>query len=101
MYRWKPYDSAKMIDKNNPREEPQKKNDHCLDSSRYFFSFMPDLKPLKNNRKLGLTKDEVAAMMGVGTTFDPRRPYQTDPQLDKNNSESQIYIINETVGGEW
>lgn len=44
-YKRAQYATAKLREKNNKKEEPQKKNDHGIDSSRYFFSFMPDLNP--------------------------------------------------------
>lgn len=43
-YRWKTWSSAKLRDENNVFEEPHKKDDHAVDSARYFFSFMPELK---------------------------------------------------------
>lgn len=44
-YAFKTYTSPKIADRNNVREEPNKKNDHTPDSARYFFSFMPYIKP--------------------------------------------------------
>lgn len=43
--RWKTYTSRKMQFDNNKKEEIHKKDDHAPDSARYFFSFMPDLRP--------------------------------------------------------
>lgn len=87
-YRWKTYTSPKMEDLNNKREEPHKKNDHAIDSCRYLFTFMPDLKPLDLNQKSPVssqTKKDVAAIMQPGTTVDERRlkvyPWQIDPNL--------------------
>lgn len=40
-YAFKIYTSPKIADRNNVREEPNKKNDHTMDSSGYFFTFMP------------------------------------------------------------
>lgn len=42
-YRWKTYTSGKIADMNNRREEPQKKDDHGIDSCGYFFNLMPRL----------------------------------------------------------
>lgn len=42
-YRWKQYESSKLRDRNNLQDQPQKKDDHAIDSSRYLFNFMPDL----------------------------------------------------------
>lgn len=51
-YSFKIFTSPKIADRNNVREEPNKKNDHTPDSSRYFFSFMPFIGPeVKNERK--------------------------------------------------
>lgn len=40
-YAFKIHISAKVADRNNKREEPNKKNDHAMDSCGYFFTFMP------------------------------------------------------------
>lgn len=45
--RWKTYSSSKLNDSQNRQEEVHKKNDHAFDSSRYFFTIMPDLSPEK------------------------------------------------------
>lgn len=42
-YKRSQYATQKLRDKNNAKEEPEKKNDHAIDSARYFFSFQPDL----------------------------------------------------------
>lgn len=44
---WKTHLSPKIADRNNVREEPNKKNDHAMDSSGYFFTMMPYLGPQK------------------------------------------------------
>jgi hypothetical protein len=45
-YSFKIYHSAKIADRNNVREEPNAKNNHAMDSSGYFFNFMPRLTNL-------------------------------------------------------
>jgi PBSX family phage terminase large subunit len=50
-YAFKIFTSPKIADRNNVREEPNKKNDHCPDACRYFFSFMPWLGPEEKNTK--------------------------------------------------
>lgn len=42
-YAYKAYYSAKIADRNNPQEIPNKKNDHAMDSVGYFYTFMPYL----------------------------------------------------------
>lgn len=44
--RWKSWASRKQQSENNPYEQIHKKDDHACDSARYFFSFMPELKPI-------------------------------------------------------
>lgn len=43
--RWKTFASRKMQFEQNAQEKIHKKDDHLCDSARYFFSFLPDLKP--------------------------------------------------------
>lgn len=61
-YAFKIFNSPKIADRNNVREEPNKKNDHCPDSCRYFYSFMPWLTPevknLAKNKSLTITNPE-------------------------------------------
>lgn len=45
------YNSPKIADRNNPREQPNKKKDHTMDSSGYFFNYMPHLGPEIKNKK--------------------------------------------------
>ncbi len=43
-YRWEPWANKKMKAKNNPKDKPMKKDDHSIDSTRYLFSTIPDLR---------------------------------------------------------
>jgi len=43
--RWQTWASKKAQEENNPRDKIHKKDDHATDAARYFFSFMPDLRP--------------------------------------------------------
>lgn len=49
--RWATYDSTKMTYDRNRKEEIHKKDDHAADSARYFFTLMPDLRPINTIRK--------------------------------------------------
>ena len=52
-YSFKIFTSPKIADRNNVREEPNKKDDHAMDSAGYFFTFMPYLQPqLKKPTKI-------------------------------------------------
>lgn len=44
-YSFKIFNSPKIADRNNVIEQPNKKNDHAVDSCRYFFTLMPQLVP--------------------------------------------------------
>lgn len=105
-YRFKSVLSPKLRDRSNVLEEPLKKDDHACDSARYFFSFMPDLTPIKPGEKTPLTREQVAAMMGPGTTTDIRRDYRIDTNFERRRREhipenTIITDIDEYMGGEW
>jgi phage terminase large subunit len=51
-YSFKTYTSGKIADRNNKREEPNKKNDHAMDSCGYFFTFMPYITPQTKQLKV-------------------------------------------------
>lgn len=51
-YSFKIYTSSKIADRNNKREEPNKKNDHAMDSCGYFFTFVPYLTPEQKRLKV-------------------------------------------------
>lgn len=64
------YDSAKKAFDSNKREEVHKKDDHAFDSSRYFFTFMPDLAPsveevmeIKKEQGVHLTYEQTMSML--------------------------------------
>lgn len=50
-YAFKIYASPKITDRNNVREEPNKKNDHAMDSCGYFYTFMPYLNAEAKSKK--------------------------------------------------
>lgn len=43
--KWASYESAKKADETNRQESIHKKDDHAFDSTRYFFTLMPELTP--------------------------------------------------------
>jgi phage terminase large subunit-like protein len=45
--RWKTWQNRKMQYENNKHEQIHKKDDHACDSTRYFFTLMPDLTPVE------------------------------------------------------
>jgi hypothetical protein len=98
-YKRKTFMSSKMSERNNKQEDPMKKDDHGIDSSRYFFSFMPDLAPLGAGESPSMSKEEVAKLMGAGTTFNPHHPTRMDYGLN-STPQDQHFVTDEYVG-EW
>lgn len=85
MYKRAQYSTAKLREKNNKQEAPQKKDDHACDSARYFFSFLPSLDMEKEAKKPLMDKRQVASMMTPGTTFNPAQPVRIDTNLGNTN----------------
>jgi phage terminase large subunit-like protein len=82
---WKTWNSAKMNDANNPRDEVHKKDDHAFDSTRYFFTLMPDLAPHSSDTLSGLIKGLQAAEkqeQELGTYFDSLVAMQEFKKVD-------------------
>lgn len=70
-YRWKTFASKKAIRENNGREAPHKKEDHAVDSSRYFFMARPELGP--NNYEAVPVANPLGMPEGKPVQFDPSR----------------------------
>ena len=93
-YKRAQYSTSKTRELNNKKEEPQKKDDHAIDSTRYFFSFMPDLNPQQapERDKLGPN------LLGVPTTM--LRPAQI--KFDPNFENVPVHVIgSDEFIGEW
>lgn len=65
-YRWKTYANRKLIGQNNLMEQPHKKDDHALDSLRYFIMSRPDLTP-----DTAPQPGQVRNIMGATTAYAP------------------------------
>lgn len=68
--RWKTYQTKKMAHTHNKLDQIHKKDDHACDSSRYFFTVIPDLRPNSlegPKRKVGL---QVPAYIPVSGRYD-------------------------------
>jgi phage terminase large subunit-like protein len=78
------FTSPKIADRNNLREQPKKKNDHCPDSCGYFYNLMPYLTPeLKGLEKSkGLSK----------TLTNPEDfPWEVDSGFMNNGSDERAF----------
>lgn len=95
-YRWKTFANKRLNDQTNAQERPVQKDDHALDSLRYFIMSRPDLTP-----DLPGTKDKINNPLGLGyangeslvasTTGEPsfidgfvNRDYNTDWNYDEH-----------------
>lgn len=96
-YRWKTWANKKSERDNNPYDVPHKKDDHAIDSGRYFFMLMPDLTPRKSE---------------VENKPDPANMYEAIgamiPKYDKNatarpvaKAEWDVQYVDEYMGGEF
>ena len=82
----------------NPYDVPHKKDDHAIDSARYFFMLMPDLTPRKTEPEN--KPDESNMYQAIGPMI---------PKYDKNavtppvagKSDWNIQQVDEFMGGEW
>jgi phage terminase large subunit-like protein len=86
-YRWAQYATSKLREKNNKKEEPMKKDDHGLDSSRYFFTFMPtlDIEVERPQKRDTLLKDLLGTPVRVRQdslmSFDPNLGRKSEPDI--------------------
>lgn len=84
-YRWKTYQSSKVADQNNPREEPNKKDDHGIDSCRYLFSFLPVLDPLPE----GIELPKLTPFVSKTVTDRHRFPWTIDSYVVQSHLDKE------------
>ena len=80
-YSFKIFTSPKIADRNNLREEPNKKNDHAVDSARYFYTLMPYLTPEIKSLATGRSLTEINK-----EDF----PWEVDTQFFSNHTHSDL-----------
>ena len=86
---WKVHRSPKIADQSNKREEPLEKDDHAIDSTGYFFQFMPDLRGVAEKPEGYLSNTKMVDFPGFNneeiiskTQVDPENyPWRIDRQL--------------------
>jgi hypothetical protein len=70
--RWKTWQNRKMAYENNKHEQIHKKDDHACDSTRYFFTLMPDLTPLETEDNTSKELfNKITAVVGPATIPAP------------------------------
>jgi phage terminase large subunit-like protein len=100
-YRWKTWETKKLTEKNNKKDEPHKKNDHCMDACRYFFSFLPDLTRKKEEKDMTLINSQIAATLGASKPVDMVYG-KMDPNFQKQEFRRTEWTqMDDTLGGIW
>lgn len=95
-YRRDQFATSKLREKNNKKEAPVKKDDHAIDSCRYFFSYMPDLNIDFSKHKPALDKEGVARLLEAGTTRT--RPQRGNIDYNLHQRPQMIRSVDEFVG---
>lgn len=91
-YKRAQYATSKLREKNNAQELPQKKDDHGIDSTRYFFSFQPELDP-KAAAPSAIVRPNL-----LGAPTQVLRPYRIDENLNRGEVQKVHYVTDEFVG---
>ena len=68
--RWETWATRKGQYENNKQEKIHKKDDHACDSTRYFFTLLPDLTPIADEAPK-LTQSLLSQVIGSATTLAP------------------------------
>lgn len=98
-YRWKTWASAKQRDDNNAHEEPHKKDDHAVDDSRYFFSFMPDLKLREDSQPdREQLKAQIERMLHIGAPPIDASGRKLDTNWQRTGEITEWSAVSEDVG---
>lgn len=95
--RWASYESSKMSYDRNRREEIHKKDDHAADSLRYFFTLMPDLRPLPQDFK-------PVREVPVGSYWDVMHQIQENKRREQSSTSTTNWDtldIDAEESGEW
>lgn len=101
-YRWKVYENAKKRHDNNRREEPHKKDDHAVDSERYFYSFMPDLYIPPQHESTSIERANTAVKDFIApVTPSPVGQIVDMGLLAGRQAPTEWTTVDETVGGIW
>ena len=95
-YKRAQFATSKLREKNNKKEEPQKKDDHAIDSSRYFFSYMPEL-----DMKATAPTKESLVLPQLLDASSPRRILPHGIKLDHNFEQQAPAFVHDEFVGEW
>ena len=94
-YRRADYSTQKLRDKNNKQENPQKKDDHAIDSTRYFFSHQPDLSPTSQ------PNTQRPIFNPLGSPVIRIRSNNYDPNFNGDSAADKPHFVTDEYVGEW
>lgn len=92
--RWKTWSSKKQQSQNNPYDQIHKKDDHACDECRYFFSFMPELKPAVQMPKTGTPPPNIG---GSSAKLPTPGIWNTDPNFHPNKKTEWKVVLNDDM----
>jgi hypothetical protein len=94
-YRWKTWASKRIQHLNNNHEVAHKKNDHAVDSLRYFIMSRPDLAPMPSMPGAQKNPLGLEPLRAGGEMYVPA--HETQPE----HSEWHVETADEMMGGYW
>lgn len=98
-YRWKTRQSKLLQEKHGSYDEPHKKDDHAVDSCRYFFINLPPPPVAEVGRDRSETKKYIETMLDTRTVHDISRGHY-DPNFTRIiQKDPEIMEIDEHMGG--
>lgn len=101
--RWKTPASRRTANLNNASDLIHKKDDHACDSARYFFSMLPDLRPVGSGLPEAIHRMMPTAPLGIDAfhaALAPKQDAFRDSPVTTDWYEER-FGLDETMGGEW
>jgi len=93
--RWKTWASKKQQADNNPYDQIHKKDDHACDSARYFFSFMPELRPIPKMPDAKMELPKIGGNSGKSATAPNVDPNLSPEALSKKTVWNNVVLNDE------
>lgn len=102
-YRWKTRATKKLQEKHGAYDEPHKKDDHAVDSIRYFFINRPAPPPIDIDNSKDIVKAQINALLAPGQPLDVGLP-RTDPNIGARQKviyNSDFEYFGSSTNTEW
>lgn len=100
-YRMEEWATKKQKSKNNPKMKPRKKDDHAIDSTRYMFSFLPNLAAQPEDWKqseIDRINQIARRQMGTVRGINPDAMFDESLLRQKPQSQPEYQAWDPTVG---